>query len=268
MARTDPLDAPINLPAGVLYSHWELRAPARLLEFDFTIHDDPGTATGLYFAPFNGRIDGAAFYFGLQTDVNSPQIGRGVGKGLIFSTWWSFDAGDTRTPADGFIELGTHEGRFVGVRRPWGWLQGHYRVGLERSAVDVVNGNKFDWFDLWIVETTAPQGGLVRPVETGPRHWIGSLRFPRRRPSQPATVEALGTGFLEVYSRAQLWREVPRFVVDVMAFGDGDRCRRGNTAYTNHRMPNADVAYLRELARVRMAIGAGVSREHRGCAWR
>lgn len=259
--RRDPRDEVIRLPAHAVHAHWELSRPVAALEFDLTVHDDPGSSVGEYLGLFNGRIDGAGFYFGLQTDMNRPGHG-GVGKGLIFSTWWSFDTADTRIPDDGFVELGTHESRFVGVRRPYRWGAVDYRVSLARTEPDRSGGRPHDWFALSITPTGGP---------AGPAAWIGSLRFPRRELSAPATVERTGVSFLEVYAGARTWAEVPRWWVDLMAYGDGELCPTGRTAYTDHphgqAMPNADIAYQRDRHRVVMAFGSGIERVHRGTRW-
>ena len=90
--------AKFSLPAHAIWLHWSFADAEDLhsLEFDITIHNDPGTEIGLYFAPFNGYIGGQLTYGGLQTNVQHPS-GRASGKGAIFSTWWTFDAADART---------------------------------------------------------------------------------------------------------------------------------------------------------------------------
>jgi hypothetical protein len=247
----------MNLPSAAMYVYWDFASSATVMEWDLTIHLDPGTTAGEYLALFNGSIDGAMCYLGLQTDVFHPSAGSGVGKGLIFSTWWSFDAADTRLAADGFRQLGTHEGRFVGIRRPYEWRAGDYRVTLSRSEPERVDGRTLDWFDLSIEPLAPLSPGLARPVPVGPSEWIGGIRFARSDPDTPAAIGP-GLMFLEVYSGARSWDTLPSWQVDVMAFGDGDRCPRGRTEYPRpygRPVHNVSVRYDPIRARTDLRLG-------------
>ena len=119
--------------------------------------------------------------------MKNPDTDQGIGKGLIFSTWWTFDLADVRVEQpDGFHEKGTHEGKFVGVRRPYEWGVGVYRLTLEREEED----RDGDWFGLSIKR----EGDEAESASTR----IGSLRFKRRDASVPARIRADGITFLEV----------------------------------------------------------------------
>ena len=169
-------------------------------------------------------IDGSHCYLGLQTKVSDPETGRGIGKGLIFSTWWSFDESDTRVEADGFRELGTHEGRFVGVRRPYRWAIGSYRITLSRSGSETARGRPVDWFDLSIepLGSDTTDGGHAEPA--GLRESIGGIRFPRKKPDRPAAIDPGGLLFLEVYSGAHTWADVAPWHFEVR-----DRSHKGGS---------------------------------------
>jgi hypothetical protein len=262
------LDERLKLPAHAIYTTWQWPQRLREVEFDITIHNDPGTAIGEYLSPFNGDIDGAQIYFGIQTDVFKPSrpdpgwgTGDTIGKGLIFSTWWSFDAADTRVADDGYIQLGTHEGRFVGVRRPYEWTVGHYRVRLARGEA----GGDGDWFDLSIqsIGAAVPSG---RPEPTGAQHWIGALRFKRADPKIPATISARGSAFLEVYSRAKTFRDIAAWSVDMQAYGDGERPSHASGSYPRYpneqNVPNADTWYDSDRDRIHLSFGGETLREH------
>jgi hypothetical protein len=269
--ESTPIDEPIKLPCHVIAVHWEFTSSLDVLEWDLTINVDPGTSVGEYLALFNGSIDGAGCYLGLQTDVNIPQAGRGIGKGLIFSTWWSFDDSDTRIPVNGFIEMGSHEGNFVGVRRPYQWTTGVYRVTLSRSEPEIFDGQELDWFDLAVTELDAASPTGARPEPIGPNEWIGGLRFPRKTRGKAATVDPGGLLFLEVYSGARTWAEVRPWQVDVMAYGNGTRCPSGTTEYSTfpfgQQMPNANVRYDTERGSVDISFGVGVLKENPAGAW-
>lgn len=259
----DPLDGTIKMPCHATYVHWDFASPLDVIEFDLTIFTDPGTSVGEYLAPFSGSIDGSQFYFGMQTDIQHPVSMMGVGKGLIFSTWWSFSESDIRVADDGFFQLGTHEGRFVGVRRTFEWGVGDYRLTIARADVEVVDGRELDWFDLTITPTSPKiPGADARPEPTGEPAWIGAMRFPRRTPGVPARVDPRAPLFLEVYSGADRWREVPVWDFDVMAYGNGVRCPGGRNEYPAYPhkqlMPNTNAAYDAARDRVRVAFGGEI----------
>lgn len=269
---SDSIQARIKMPCHAIYVHWDFADPLDALEFDLTIHSDPGSDVGEYLAPFSGYIDGSQFYFGLQTDIQHPETMRGVGKGLIFSTWWSFDEADIRVAEDGFHQLGTHEGKFVGVRRTFEWTTGDYRVALLRANVDMVNGREHDWFDLMITPIAPRQGRAdPRPDAVGPTAWIGAMRFPRRTPGVPARIEPRAPLFLEVYSGASTWADVQPWAIDLMAYGNGVRCPGGRTEYPTYpngqRMPNADAFFNSARDRVHVAFGNGIERLHPPEPW-
>jgi hypothetical protein len=271
--RSGELDQEIRLPVAWIYVHWDLEAPVATLQWDLNVLADPSSSVGIYLALAQGRVDGSMFYLGLQTDIWDPGRVRGAGKGLIFSTWWTFDAGATRLAPDGFRELGTHEGRFVGIRRPYPWVVGDYRVTLIRSEPAAQLHVPADWFDLY-VQPTAPRGtGKGRSELVGDPTWIGGLAFPRRHASVPATIEQTSTAFMEVYSRARTWRDIPPWDVDLTAYGDGQPCPRGATEYpvfpygNNRPMPNANARY--DLARglVNLRYGGSTNRVDRAGRW-
>lgn len=271
--RSRELDREIRLPVAGIYVRWDLEAPAVTLEWDLEVLADPTSSVGIFLALGQGRIDGSTFYLGLQTDLWDPGRVRGAGKGLIFSTWWTFDAGATRLAPGGFRELGTHEGGFVGVRRPYPWVVGGYRITLVRSEPAVHLTVPADWFDLYIQSTTTRGTGRGRPELVGSRTWMGGLAFARRHASTPAMIEETSTAFMEVYSRAQRWSDVPRWDVDLMAYGDGQSCPRGATEYpvfpfgNNRPMPNVNARYDPARGLVELRYGGSTSRLDREGRW-
>ncbi len=262
-----------RLPAHVAYVHWGFEQPLAKLEWDLTVLEDPGTASGEYMALFNGAIDGAAFYLGLQTDVSRPPTGEGAGKGLIFSTWWTFDEADTDVAPGGFREMGTHEGRFVGVRQIYPWGLGDYRVTLARREVGTSEARVagWDWFDLSVMPLVPAARRDERPLPGGESTWCGGLRFRRRRSEVPARVEPGGLMFAELYSRVATWGSVPAWHLDVMAYGDGAPCPAGRTEYPafpfGQRMPNVSAWYDEGRRRVRVEM-SGVERRAPTGPWR
>ena len=272
VARPD-LAEQIRMPAHVLYNHWKFGTPVGCIEWDLEIVDDPGTSVGEYLCLFSGSIDGSHCYLGLQTNVRHPGLGRGIGKGLIFSTWWSFDAADTRLADDGFRELGTHEGNFVGVRKPYQWGAGPYRVVLRRGEQEVRGAAVLDWFDLAVQALHPAQPhylGNADGVAAAPA-WAGAICFPRRDPAQPACAQPGPVTFMEVYSGARSWADVARWIVEISARGDSRPCRGGRTEYPayphDQLMPNCNIAYEPGTDAVRLSIGAGVVKQDEAQTW-
>jgi hypothetical protein len=266
LGRSRELDRTIRLPLAGIYVRWDLETSVTGMEWDLKVVTDPTSSVGIYLALAQGRIDGSAFYLGLQTDIHDPGHGGGVGKGLIFSTWWTFEAGATRLAPEGFRELGTHEGRFVGVRRPYPWVVGSYRVTLVRSESAGQLDVPADWFDLYIQMTAPEATSPGRPEPVGTRTWIGGLAFPRRHSSMPATIEETSTAFMEVYSGARRWGDVPAWDVDLMAYGDGQRCPHGAVEYPafpfgkNRPMPNANARFDPAGDQVTLRYGGSTNR--------
>ena len=260
----DPLGRSVRLPAHAAYVHWDLGSePLSSVSFDITMHSDPGESVGEYLSPYNGSIDGHQIYFGIQSDVYQPDVG-GVGKGCIFSTWWTFDAGDTRPESDGFIQLGTHEGRFVGVRRVYDWGVGDYRLRVERAERE----GDGDWFAMSI-QPIEPIGPVVspgvRPLPIGVAAPLGALRFRRADPDRAATIAPGGPAFLEIYSNADTYADIADWSLDLMAYGDDRRAigaRSEYPAFPYAEVPNAEVAYVAERDRVTMAFGRSIERVH------
>lgn len=271
--RSRQLDRQIRLPVAGIYVRWNLGAPVATLEWDVKVLADPTSSVGIYLALAQGTIDGSTFYLGLQTDMSDPERLRGAGKGLIFSTWWTFDASATRLAPGGFRELGAHEGRFVGVRQPYPWVVGDYRITLVRSEPAPRLPVPADWFDLYI-QPTARQGTRPgRPDLVGDRTWIGGLAFPRRHGAMPALIEDPSTAFMEVYSRARRWSEIPPWDVDLMAYGDGQPCPGGVIEYpvfpfgNNRPMPNANARYDSASGLVQLRYGGSTSRADPAGRW-
>ena len=238
-----------SLPAHTSYVHWTFGSALTELEFELHILNDPGDDVGLYFSPLTGFVDGTQFYFGIQTNIARPGAGW-TGKGFIFSHWGSFDEADTRVPPEGFIELGTHEGVFIGVRRNYPWTIGEYRLVLRRAEQE---GND-DWFDLSVID-------VAKSTTTE----IGGLRFARTDSTVAATISPTGTGFTEVYSGATDYADVPQWHLRVMGFGDGQHAFEAKSeypAYPTAEYPNTDVYYNPSTDLIYLTYGGMTPRCH------
>ena len=86
-------------------------------------------------------------------------------------------------------------------------------------------------------------------------------------------IEEACTAFMEVYSRAGRWRDIPEWDVDVMAYGDGQPCPRGATEYptfpfgNNRPMPNANVRHVPARGLVELRYGGSTIRVDPAGRW-
>ena len=223
------------------------------LVVDFTIHNDVELRgrNGLYLMLVNGYLSDVDFYFGLQTDVHSPQRPSNRGKGLIFSRWGERDLSNARVAeADGWTESSAHEGDFIGVRRSYEWGAGDYRARFapDDSGPPETGGR---WFGVWVTN-----------LETNVTTWAGSLKFPLKdgkaliRPSVYSTIEIYGGTIRPI--------DIPQWHVSMKRpLGDGKVSLWGMTGYTPLEVPvpNSDIRYDRQAGEVHFRAGGTTERE-------
>ena len=181
----------------------------RELVMDITIHSDPGDFSddqGLYLMLCHSSISDVGFYFGLQTDVHDPERG-GRGKGLIFSRWKTRDLANARVadPEEGWTQSSGHEGDFIGVRRPYDWGAGDYRVRFAPDGSD----SEGEWFGLWITDKGS-----------GETTWAGSLKFPFLNGTAAISSPTYST--IEIYGGPIRPIDIPEWHVSIeRPSGDG-----------------------------------------------
>ena len=224
---------PLPLPQGLAYVwwHWEDRVRGfQSIDFDLTIHNDidaremPDDA-GLYLILFMSDISGTGYYFGLQTEVYDPEIGRGRGKGLIFSRWGTRDLSDVRVASGGWHQSAGYEGDFVGVRKAYRWGAGDYGVRIAADGED----DEGRWFGLWITDKA-----------TGETTWCGSLRF-----NKSARLEPVGGTAPEIYGAGTTRAiDVPQWHISLQA-PIGDMNSPSSEAHINYSslIQNSDITY-------------------------
>ncbi len=208
-----------------------------VLAFDFTVHNDPGDFSdrnGLYLMVCWGTISGDGFYFGLQTDVWDPAIGRGRGKGLVFSRWGERDLDDARVAEgeDTWLQEPGHEGDFVGVRRSYEWDEGDYRMWLAEDGEDADG----DWYGVWLTD-----------LDTNTTLWVGSLQFPLVDGETP--LKAAVNSVVEIYGSPPVRPiDIPEWYVSMEPPEvDGLEASRVWLDYGGVRdqvLSNADIQYL------------------------
>ena len=241
---------PLPLPQGLAYVWWYWEEKVRgfqAIDFDLTIHNDidvrelPNDA-GLYLILFSSDISGTGYYFGLQTDVHDPSVGRGRGKGLIFSRWGTRDLSNVRVAEDGWHESAGHEGDFVGVRKAYRWGAGDYRVRIAADGED----DEGRWFGLWITDKA-----------TGETTWCGSLRFDRFSRLEPAggtAPEIYGAGATRAI-------DVPFWNISLKK-PVGDMNSPSSEAYIDYNalIPNSNISYDRSDSTVHIYVGGATQR--------
>ena len=235
------------MPEHLAYSTWYWRLSAEFDEmvFDFTIHNDPGdfsTDHGLYFIVSQGAISGSTYYFGLQTDVYDPALGRGRGKGMIFSRWGERDLVDARLACadECWAQESGHEGDFIGVRRAYEWDEGNYQMRLTPDGQD----EDGEWYAVWFTD-----------LDVDKTLWVGSLKFPYLdgetvvRPDTYSTLEIYGYRFIRPI-------DIPEWHVSISPpEGDGVSAGWAQLGYggcCGQNVSNADVQYLDGLVHLRI----------------
>ena len=216
-----------------------------------TIRNDIGDFSernGVYLLLGQGSISDALFYFGIQTSVYDARVGRWQGEGLIFSRWNTRDLDNARIAEDGWAQSSGHEGDFIGVRIPYNWGAGDYRVRLASDGQDPDG----EWFGLWISD-----------LESGKTTWVGSLKFPYVdgraliRPRSYTSIEIYGSSPIRPI-------DIPEIALTVkIPSGDGIPSTIGCSDYSvfHGEIENSEARYDRESESVYLKAGGHTQRE-------
>ena len=196
------------VPEHMVYAYWDWNFEDAFSEItiDVELHNDIDLAgrNGIYLMACYGGVEGVDYYFGLQTDVFRPTLG-GWGKGLIFSRWNTRDLDNARPAEDGWVQSSGHEGDFIGVRKPYDWGTGTYRLRIGSDGLDDAG----QWYGVWIID-----------LSTGYETWAGSLRFPYA--DGRALLEPRCYNTIEVYGSPIAPKHVPYLKATIMPpLGDG-----------------------------------------------
>ena len=242
------------------YIHWEWdsdtgnRPKFRELTVDFKVHNDVGNWSdrhGLYLMLGFSYISDVPFYYGIQTHAYDESIMEGDGKGLIFSRWETRDLANARVAPDGWSESSGHEGDFVGVRCPYSWTEGPYRVRLAPDGTD--DGG--EWWGVWVTD-----------LKDGSERWCGSLRFPFEDDTDGTTWVAGWTYTTsEIYGTAPIRPiNIPTWTVTVQRpLGDGIPSSYGDTGYMifTDTFKNAEIHYDPQKDGVVITVGGTTERQ-------
>ena len=240
---------------AAVWWYWEHDSDGNLpafreLEISFTIHnniDDFSDVNGIYLMLAHSKISDAGLYFGLQTDVFSPEPPYWRGKGLIFSRWKTRDLANARySEENGWTQSSGHEGDFIGVRQSYDWGAGNYRVRMAPDGKD----SDGEWFGLWITD-----------LATGVTTWIGSLKFPLLNGT--ATIHPPSYTTVEIYGERIRPIDIPEWHVSVARpLADGMPSSSGLTIYSGFfgEVMNSDVRYDQTDDRVHFRTGGATER--------
>ena len=247
--RADLYEA-MEVPEHLVYVWWDWDRAYGIDEVavDFTIHSDPGDFSdtwGLYLMVGAGNVGNveSQFYFGLQTDVYDPALGRGRGKGLIFSRWGTRDLDDAKLAceAECWAQESGHEGDFVGVRRAYDWDDGEYRMRMAADGRDAGGV----WYSVWITD-----------IDAGETLRVGSLRFPLGDHG-PTVLWPTLYSTLEIYGYRSIRPiDIPEWHVSMeRPRGDGVEAPDAKLGYAAFGEPvsNSDIQY--HDGRVHLRIG-------------
>ena len=234
VSEPDPaLYVPLKVPVHMASIDWLWDSNEHVNEFtmDFTIHNDVGSfspeTNGLYLMLGHARLRGTGFYFGLQTDVYGSRWP--YEKGIIFSRWGTRDLANAKVADGGWSQSSGHEGDFIGVRLPYDWSAGDYRV---RLALEDGGAGEEGWYGVWITD-----------LSTGITTWGGSLKFPL--PDEPpARVNMYST--MEIYGQRLRPVDIPEWHVSLKRPSiNGVSAPSGRILYdgVGREVPNSDASY-------------------------
>lgn len=183
------LIAPTNfpMPRGIHYAYQYFEKNTfESVKHRFTIHQEPSNNGKLYYQFYQGKInDTIGFYYGIQTNVYSPEPPYDRGKGLIFSRWNTRDIENYSLATNGWGQSAGYEGDFIGVRNSYNWGVGTYETELKKDSTDNVG----DWYSL-----------KIRNILVDEQTYIGSIRF--ESSSISSGIISGGIIWTELYSNA------------------------------------------------------------------
>ena len=158
--------APTNIPIpqGIHYAYQHFsKSRFESIKHTFTIHQEPSNNASLYYQFYQGRLNNnIGFYYGIQTNVYSPESPYWRGRGLIFSRWNTRDTDNYSIAENGWGQSAGYEGDFIGVRNSYNWGVGTYEIELKKDSVDSVG----DWYSL-----------KIKNILESEQTYIGSIRF-------------------------------------------------------------------------------------------
>lgn len=238
---------------GLSYVWWNFgNRNFEKMDIKFTVYNDISTSDGLYFQLYQGKINGVAFYFGIQTRVFKQDIGL-TGKGIIFSRWGTSDLSNARTPPGGWSASGDEGGQFVGIRKSYSWTAHQYLVRIKYEGSD----NLGDWYGIYIRDLSI--------IVDGTNEYIGSLRFPFCQGDNKG-IDDGGGSWTEIYYKEVKDSSLPGWHVSIDdIFGvkfDQTRCYpRSADLICSDNFQNINMEFRSNEQSIHLLMGQGVTKQ-------
>lgn len=231
---------------GVHYAWWTFQwSSFKTLTNVFTIHDEPSNGDGLYYTMYQGEINNAGFYFGIQTRVTNPNGSHK--KGLIFSRWGTRDIDNYAVAPGGWGESAGYEGDFIGVRKNYEWSPGTYKTVLKQDSTV----NSKDWYSV-----------TIQKLPDGEKVWIGSIAFEQSN-SGANGIKSGGVNWTEVYWKEKSGGETPSWHVSMdEVLADGTKPVQAHLLYADTKFRITSNTFTRRNE-VHFIMGTKVQRFHK-----
>lgn len=237
----------ITLPQNLAAINWQFNVDFDSIAFEFNINEDLMTRKGVFFQFYDGRINKAGMYFGIQTNAFKPKTGF-IGNAVIFSQWGSADERNIKVPENGFIQNSAHEGQFISVRKPILLRKGKYRIEVKKTEADETG----EWYNLTL------QFEDEQPID------CGSLKFPL---SEKSGFDDGGGTWAELYSTGEASsqineNDIPSVSISITSVVAGNESKPNKTVikYPYEKEDRySEISFKNEITTFR--IGADIQRK-------
>ena len=233
------------MPRGIHYAYQYFdKNTFESIKHKFTIHQEPSNNGKLYYQFYQGKLnDTIGFYYGIQTDVYSPEPPYRRGRGLIFSRWKTRDTDNYSLASNGWGQSAGYEGDFIGVRNSYNWGVGTYETELKKDSTDSVG----DWYSL-----------KIRNILEDDQTYIGSIRF--EISSLSSGIQSGGITWSELYGNSSDG-SIPDWHVSVddISIDDSEKPNRIYTTY-NETFEDYSNIYTTNKSDIHFLVGPKVKK--------
>ena len=242
----EPISPP-TIPADISWLWDPAQDGFRVMEWEFTIHNDAADWPGHYGYHLDtyNVISNVGFLFGLDTGWQ--------GNELTFQRQGTSDkANASRYPEDGeCFAYASLEYEYVEVECSYGWGMGEYRARIAPDGLEADG----EWYGLWITDLSNDE-----------TTWIGSLKFPLQEGTTAFLPRAASTN-IGLYGASTPFRpiDLPQWHVSVgIPQGDGVRAIGASTRYPSdgyeNALLNSNVRYDSIEERLHLVLGGATER--------
>ena len=238
--------SPPTIPADISWLWNPAQDGFRVMEWEFTIHNDAADWPGHYGYSLNtyNVISSVGFLFGLDTDRR--------GNRLRFQRQGASDQANARYSADcECFAYASLEYEYVEVECSYDWGRGEYRARIAPDGQETDG----EWYGLWITN-----------LNNNETTWAGSLKFPLQEGTTAFFPRAASTN-IGLYGASMPFRpiDLPQWHVSVgIPQGDGIAAIGGLTRYpsdgSENALLNSNVRYDSSEERVHLVLGGATER--------